>query len=121
MAGNPEDIGDGAHGQASDFYEARLIGSLKELDALLRTSHLEVGCSHPHYESVESGTVALLVFATRAQLDELRGRGIKVEIGENVSQRAERLKQEIATGDRFEGGRVPPQGFGVIGRGRGQK
>lgn len=115
----PEDNGKGGGEQIADIYEARIIGKIEQLDALLRTFDLDVGCSHPHFDRVDDRTVSLLAYATLAQVERIRAQDYTVELGENVSQRAEALKGEIGTGDRFEGGRVVPRGFGVKSRARG--
>lgn len=56
------------------------------------------------------GRLDLLV--SQAQIDELRGRGIDVDVETNESARAREVRAEIAEGDRFEDGDVPPRGIG---------
>lgn len=98
---------------SGDIYGTHIGGSLAALDKLLRTTDLDVGCSHPHFSNREDGTVSLFAFATFHQAEQLRAQGYAVEQGENVSRRADSLKGEIGAGDRFEGGRISPHGFGL--------
>jgi hypothetical protein len=121
MVVRPEETGDGGDRQRADIYEARIIGSFEQLDTLLRSTELDVGCSHPHFHRIDSETASLLVFSTLPQVEQLRDKGHVVELGENVSRRTEGLKNEIGAGDRFDGGRVVPRGFGVKTAGRGRK
>ncbi len=109
----PEDADKGVGERRSDIYEAHIVGTIEQLDALLRSVDLDVGCSHPHFQQNDDRTVSLLVYSDLAQVEQLRTRGNRVELGENVSLRAEALKGEFSTGDRFDGGRVAPRGFGV--------
>jgi hypothetical protein len=99
-------------GQSRDIFEARIIGRIDELDRLLRSVPLDVGCTHPHFDRLADGNMVLFAYATVAQVEQLRGRGHRVELGENVSQRAERRKGEIGVGDRFAGGKIAPKGLG---------
>lgn len=111
MVERPDEPGKG-DGPASDIHEVRIIGRIEELDRLLRSVPLDVGCTHPHFEQLADGNASLFAYATMAQVEQLRGSGHQLEIGENVSQRAERRKGEIGTGDRFEGGKIAPRGLG---------
>lgn len=99
-------------GAPADIYETRIIGRFEELDRLLRTMAVDVGCTHPRFERLGEEKVALLAYSTMAQVEQLRGEGYAVELGENVSRRAGRLKGEIGSGDRFEGGKIAPKGLG---------
>lgn len=113
MAVPPEQAGTGSEEARADIYEARIVGSVEQLDRLLRTTQLDVGCSHPHFQPVDDHMAALLIYADLAQVEQIRAAGYRVELGENASARAEALGDEIGTGDRFEGGRIAPRGFGM--------
>lgn len=108
------DTGAGKDGGGhTDKYEAHVIGSFEQLDKLLRTFNVDVGCTRPHFRRIDDLTADLLIYADLGLVERLKGQGYTVELGDNVSQRAEKLKGEIGTGDRFDGGRVVPHGFGV--------
>ena len=119
MVANPAGSDRTGDPSLDDIYETRIVGTPQKLDSVLRSFDLDVGCSHPHFEQIDDQTFALLAFARRPQIEELRSAGYVVEVGENVSRRAESLKNEIGTGDRFDGGRVVPRGFGIKGDRRG--
>ena len=57
-----------------------------------------------------NGRLDLLV--SQAQIDELKGRGIDVDVESNESARAREVVAEIGEGDRFEDGDAPPRGIG---------
>jgi hypothetical protein len=113
MAAPPENAGKSGDDRRDDIYEARIVGSLEQLDKLLRSTELDVGCSHPHFQPIDDQTVALLAYADLRRVEQIRARGLTVELGANVSERAEALGDDIGQGDRFEGGRIAPRGFGV--------
>lgn len=98
----------------SDFYAVRVFGSFNVLDALLRTTLLDIGCSRPQFEQAGPDKLALSVLASIEQAESLKSQGLEVEIGENISEFASKLKHEVGKGDRFKGGKIAPVGFGVV-------
>lgn len=60
----------------------------------------------------DKGRVALSVLATKAQIERLQSAGLQVEVGENASAMGRVRQAEVAPGDRFDGGRIPPKGLG---------
>jgi len=120
MVDRPEGPGPGTD-RAADLYEARIFGTADELDRLLRSVPLDVGCSHPHFGRHDDGSFILFAYATMEQAGQLRHLGHRIEVGENMSERARRRQSEIGKGDRFQGGKIAPRGLGrKPGRG-GQK
>jgi hypothetical protein len=89
------------------------------LTELLSRFELDVG-DRPHVEPAPDGTGTLYAFAPEVQIREIEAAGYVVEVGDNVSEIGRQRMGELAVGDRFEGGRIPPTGLGEKpGRGRG--
>jgi hypothetical protein len=107
-------------GARSDRFEVRITGTDETLARLLHSFDLDVGCRHAHVDRNPDGSATILVFASEARLAEIQAAGYRAEKGDNVSARGRALRKQIGVGDRFEGGRVAPTGFGVKGRGGGQ-
>lgn len=107
-------------GARPDRFEVRIRGSEEDLARLRRGFELDVGCRHAHVDRNPDGSSTILVFASEAQLAEFQAAGYRAEKGENVSARGRALWKETGVGDRFEGGRVAPRGFGIKGRDHGQ-
>lgn len=55
----------------------------------------------------------LIFFLNKQEIAELEKGGYELEVGENVSEQGLKRQTEVAKGDRFDGGRVPPEGLGV--------
>lgn len=94
-----------------DLYEARITVTRDSFAELLKKFDLDVGC-RPHVHPNADGTGTLTAFATPERIREIEAAGYLVETGENVSELGRRRQSEVGHGDRFEGGRVVPQGLG---------
>jgi hypothetical protein len=95
-----------------DRFAVKISVRADTLTELLRAFPLDVG-DRPHVERGANGDGTLYAFAPEAQVSELKAAGYAVEVGENVSEIGRQRMAEVAKGDRFEGGRIPPRGLGV--------
>lgn len=95
-----------------DLHAVRITATRESLFELLATIPLDVG-DHPLVEPNPDGTGTLLAFASEDQVRRLEEAGYRVEVGENLSEVGRQRREEVGTGDRFEGGRVAPRGLGV--------
>jgi hypothetical protein len=102
-----------------DLFTARITVTRESFDALLKKFDLDVGC-RPHVHANADGTGTLTAFATQERIRELEAAGYTVEVGEYASELGRRRQEEVGKGDRFEGGRVVPQGLGEKTDERGQ-
>lgn len=98
-----------------DKFEALIVGSEHEIATVAGRFDLDVGCRHAHLERRGDGSVVMVAIASEDQIEALRAAGYAVQKGENLSARGRSLQHEIGTGDRFEGGRIVPRGFGGKG------
>ncbi|MDX6404028.1 MAG: hypothetical protein QOH70_1483 [Blastocatellia bacterium] len=94
-----------------DLYAVRITAGREVLAKIIREFALDVGC-RPHAELKPDGSAALLAYATKERIDEMKAAGYGVELGENVSAIGRERQAEVGKGDRFEGGRVAPRGLG---------
>ncbi len=65
----------------------------------------------------DKGRVVLTYYLSRTQIKALEKEGYPAEVHENVSEIGRARQKEIASGDRFEGGRVTPKSRAVAARG----
>ncbi|MDX6528516.1 MAG: hypothetical protein QOH41_806 [Blastocatellia bacterium] len=94
-----------------DLFAVRITASREVLAKIIREFALDVGC-RPHAELKPDGSAALLAYATKERIDDMKAAGYGVERGENVSAIGRERQAEVGKGDRFEGGRVAPRGLG---------
>ena len=81
------------------------------LRALLRGRELDLSCGGPKQR--EGGAVSIEAYVPEDQIDQLRVKGVKIDVlGDETATVRERQKQ-VGKGNRFEGGVVP--------RGQGRK
>ncbi len=84
---------------------------LKSLREIVRTHALDFGC-RPHAISDPAGRYYTTALMSEAELDHLRKGGLEADVLFDMHDGDRVAKATIGKGDRFEGGRVPPQGFG---------
>jgi hypothetical protein len=85
---------------------------LKSLREIVRTYPLDFGC-RPHFLSDPAGRYYTTALVSKAELDQLRRKDVDVrELFDQISG-DRTAKATIGQGDRFEGGRIPPQGTGT--------
>ena len=103
-----------------DIFAVRVRVSSEQAQRLVESGDYDTG-DHPRFAAERDGTGRLDLFMTRAQADELRGRGIELEIVSNQTARARARIAELGEGDRYEEGTVTPRGIGrkIGGRGGG--
>lgn len=94
-----------------DRFSIKVTVRPETLTELIGKFDLDVG-DRPHVEPQPDGSGLLYAFAPEDQIREIEAAGYSVERGENVSATGRERMAEVAQGDRFEGGRVPPRGLG---------
>ena len=95
-----------------DLFETRISGTRGAFPHLIQQFSLDIGCRGPQFERQPDGTFALVAYASEDKIRQLRAAGYKIDQGENVSAVGRERQQEVGRGDRFESGRIPPQGLG---------
>src|SRR3954466_9216859 len=82
---------------------------LRSLRELVRTYPLDYGC-RPHALTDSTGAYYTTALVSKAERDFLRGRGLHVRDLFDQTAADRTAKATIGKGDRFKGGKVPPQG-----------
>ena len=102
-----------------DVFAVRVRVTREQARRLVQRADLDFG-DRPHIRPQSEDSAILEVFATQAQIAELRAQGLELEVGENVSAAGRERQAEVGKGDRFEGGRIPPKGLGTKVTGQGK-
>jgi hypothetical protein len=79
------------------------------LARFLQQESMEPGRAQP---DAKGAGASFHVFATDAQIEKMRAAGWQPEVKENLSETGRLRQREVALGDRFKGGRMPPLGLG---------
>ena len=95
-----------------DVFETRISGAREAFPTLIAQFSLDIGCRGPQFERQPDGTFSLIAYANESKIRQLRAAGYKIDQGENVSALGRERQKEVGRGDRFEGGRITPQGRG---------
>lgn len=103
-----------------DIFAVRLRVTPDQARALVESGDYDTG-DHPRFAPDREGSGRLDLFMTRAQADELRGRGIELEVVSNQTSRARSRIAELGEGDRYEDGKATPRGIGRKIGGRGAR
>jgi hypothetical protein len=86
-------------------------GDAESLRRLLNEPQLDFGCRPAPSRHTEGGFV-LPAYVGEQRLRELERNGYAIQILGDATEEAKRVREDFATGDPFEGGRVPPKGLG---------
>jgi hypothetical protein len=86
-----------------DLHVVRVRVQLDQAKELLQRREFDFG-DHPNLKQNPDGSARLLLFVTRAQIQNLEAEGFAVEVGPNMSASSRERIGEIGRGNRFEGG-----------------
>jgi hypothetical protein len=86
-------------------------GDDEALKRLLADRSLDFGC-RPAPRRHPEGGFAVPVYVSEQRLRELEKKGYTVQVLGDATEEAKRVREDFATGDPFEGGRVAPRGLG---------
>jgi Zinc carboxypeptidase len=84
---------------------------IRTLREFVRTHTLDFGC-RAHAIQNPSGSFHTTALVTKAELEQLRKENWEVQLLFDQISKDRIAKNTIGTGDRFRGGKVPPQGVG---------
>jgi hypothetical protein len=99
-------------GDADVFLASVAARESDSIFALLGDPELDFGC-RPALQRLPDRNYQVYVFATERKLDELRNTSdLTVTVVRNESVETRRRQEEVGKGDRFEGGKIVPRGFG---------
>jgi hypothetical protein len=81
------------------------------LKTILSSAKVSLDCGSPRRD--ESGDFRITLFATKAEAQKISALPFRSEIDESYGKYLKERQKEVAKGDRFEGGRVKPEGLGT--------
>lgn len=105
----PDETTPGAE-QPGDRFAVTALVTPAQAAELFARDDLDFGC-RPRLRPDADGTASLVILASRRTIDELRAKGHRLTVGENVSAAGRARLAEVGRGDRFEGGRIAPSGL----------
>jgi hypothetical protein len=81
------------------------------LKEILSAGHFSLDCATPRRD--ESGEFVITLYGPKAETDKLKNLKYRLEVDENFGAVLEERQKEVSTTDRFEGGKVKPEGLGI--------
>jgi len=81
------------------------------LTSILASAKVSLDCGSPRRD--ESGNFRMTLFATKAEAEKISALPFRSEVDPNYGKYLKERQKEVSRGDRFEGGRVKPQGLGT--------
>ncbi|TBX39872.1 hypothetical protein [Bacillus thuringiensis] len=84
----------------------------EEMKELISSGSIDMNCGGPSKQA--DGTFVVEAYVPDNSLESLRSLGFPIEVVENLSRsKLEFRQQEVGSGDRYEAGRIAPQGLGI--------
>jgi hypothetical protein len=86
----------------------------KALNEILSKAQVSLDCGAPKKDN--SGNFVITLYATKEEAQKITALPFRHEVDENYGEVLKQRQQEVSKTDRFEGGKVKPEGLGVIKR-----
>jgi hypothetical protein len=83
----------------------------KALQQILSTAKVDLDCGAPRQDT--DGTFKITLYATPAEAQKIRALPFRHELDEKYGDVLKERQQEVSKTDRFQGGKVKPEGLGV--------
>jgi hypothetical protein len=83
----------------------------KSLNEILAAAKVVTECGSPKQDS--DGNFVVTLYATLAEAQKIAALNYRHEIDENYGDVLQQRQQEVSRTDRFQGGKVKPEGLGV--------
>lgn len=87
------------------------IPDQKALNEVLSLARFSLECGSPKRD--ESGDFVVTLYAPKAEAQKLAGVKYRVEMDERYGDVLEQRQKEVSKTDRFQGGKIKPEGLGV--------
>lgn len=83
----------------------------KALKEVLSLGRFSLDCASPQRD--ESGNFVITLYAPKAEADKLKQLKYRHEADEKYGDVLEERQKEVSKTDRFEGGKIKPEGLGI--------
>lgn len=87
------------------------IPNQQALNEVLSTAKMSLECGSPKRDA--SGNFIVTLYGTKAEAQKIGTLKYKTEMDENFGKVLEERQKEVSKTDRFEGGKVKPEGLGI--------
>ena len=87
------------------------IPDQKTLKDVLSLGHFSLECGTPKRD--ESGNFIITLYGPKAETDKLAPLKLRKEVDENYGAVLEARQKEVSKTDRFQGGKIKPEGLGI--------
>ena len=81
------------------------------LKEVLSTGNFSLECASPQRD--QSGDFVITLYGPKAETDKLKQLKYRLEVDETFGDVLEERQKEVSKTDRFEGGKVKPEGLGI--------
>lgn len=81
------------------------------LKEVLSAGNFSLDCNNPQRD--QSGDFVITLYGPKAETDKLKNLKYRLEVDEDFGAVLEERQKEVSTKDRFEGGKVKPEGLGI--------
>lgn len=83
----------------------------KALKEILSVGQFSLDCASPQRD--EGGNFLITLYAPKAEADKLKKLKFRHEVDETYGDVLEQRQKEVSKTDRFEGGKIKPEGLGI--------
>jgi hypothetical protein len=83
----------------------------KALNEILSKGQFSLDCGSPKRD--ETGNFVITLYAPKAEANKIKALKYRYEFDENYGDVLEKRQQEVSKTDRFQGGKVKPEGLGI--------
>jgi hypothetical protein len=83
----------------------------KALNEILSVGNFSLECGSPRRD--ESGNFVITLYAPKAEANKIKALKYRHEFDENYGDVLEQRQKEVSKTDRFQGGKVKPEGLGI--------
>jgi hypothetical protein len=95
-----------------DVVQVKLwIPDQKSLNEVLSLGNFSLDCGSPKRD--ESGNFVITLYGPKAETDKLKQLKFRREVDENFGNVLEQRQKEVSKTDRFQGGKIKPEGLGI--------
>jgi hypothetical protein len=87
------------------------VPDAQALQQIVSTAQVQSECGTPKQDA--DGNYIVTLYATHAEAQKLKALPYKFEMDEQFGDYLEKRQQEVSKTDRFQGGKIKPQGLGT--------
>jgi|ERR1043166_409445 hypothetical protein len=95
-----------------DVVQVKLwVPDQKTLKDVLALGHFTLDCGSPKRD--QTGNFIITLYGPKAETDKLKSLNLRKEVDEKYGDVLEERQKEVSKTDRFQGGKIKPEGLGI--------